>query len=912
MNLFAGFVRSLRRFLRAGRLALPLVLSVAAGIGAYTVLEGFVRGLTHPGPALFPKTRGLLSISPRPGPIVATEGLLTGLELREALQSAGDLKWKGVVRISRGLVTQRSGGPSSGADSSSIVTIAEITPEIAAIFHLPELKTAIASDRLFHQEYGAKPPSDLQINWSGGDRHSLSVAHNTAAPPNLEGIYSGFPVDIWAPLEFTDNESGPERRQYWLFVERPLVRALPTALQAMPYTGILPGAVPSLSRIEKVLRAASTALLLVACTNVALFLLTLSFTRSREYSLCIALGAGRWQMARDVIIDSINLSIMGAAAGSLLAFWLRKVLPAFLYEEDASRLSYSINLETIAWVAAGGAVVTLLCGLTPLLAIPHQRPAAILQREAAGPSAAMQKLQSTLLVVQMASCLVLAISTGFLWNNLTHALRTTAGHRLTGEPVFATMQTTASAGPELFRAAEHLAFSMPLPIGGPATRVAWTNYLPGSRGEWETVHFEPRGLPLRDLNLMVTSFTADSLQDVAVPPKAGRLFSRSDENCPSVVVNQEAAELLFGDETAGRTLQSSHTGILHTIIGVVRSRRGGTRVPLVYHNGTGQTATKTATYSPAQFRAATREAVEQSSRSPRASLERFVVSNGYFEAMGFSLVAGRWPAGVESSEAGTGCRVAVINQQAANLYFPRNDAVGASMIDSAGRRTRIVGVVSAAAAGAFQRALEPAVYYPLAQDFSPRMSVHMITAIPPGRARGTSSRQWTDRLSGQLESLPGAAAVSVKSLDQHLQQTALAPLRITLVLVGATALATFVLILLGLHGALEDMVRRRRREIAIRIALGARRRHVMQLILSAGFRLAAAGTVAGLAATIAVWYSALSGAHSEWPPLWCWLAGPVILPAAVALSSMLPVRQASLTNPLRLMREENPGGGGGE
>ena len=100
-------------------------------------------------------------------------------------------------------------------------------------------------------------------------------------------------------------------------------------------------------------------------------------------------------------------------------------------------------------------------------------------------------------------------------------------------------------------------------------------------------------------------------------------------------------------------------------------------------------------------------------------LDANVVSASYFAAMGLSLIAGRvFP----DDPAPGGCRVGVINQEAAELYFGGN-AVGGAVIDSAGRRTEIVGVVHSALLRTSQRRAEPAIYFPMAQDFLPRMTL---------------------------------------------------------------------------------------------------------------------------------------------------------------------------------------------
>ena len=164
------------------------------------------------------------------------------------------------------------------------------------------------------------------------------------------------------------------------------------------------------------------------------------------------------------------------------------------------------------------------------------------------------------------------------------------------------------------------------------------------------------------------------------------------------------------------------------------------------------------------------------------------------------------------------------------------------------------------------------------------------------------------KLSSTLESVPGrgAAPLRVRTLEMVLGQTALAPLRIATMIVGASATTAFVLSVLGLFGALSDAARERRRELAIRLALGAQRRHVIFQVFREGGRLAGAGILAGTLGSFALsrLLTRLTPAHGL-PALWIWLVAPVLLAAAVAIASALPSQRASIVDPVTIMRDES-------
>jgi len=273
-----------------------------------------------------------------------------------------------------------------------------------------------------------------------------------------------------------------------------------------------------------------------------------------------------------------------------------------------------------------------------------------------------------------------------------------------------------------------------------------------------------------------------------------------------------------------------------------------------------------------------------------------VVSPSYFDAMGLSLMAGLQFS--EQSEPGE-CRIAIVNREAADLYFGGN-AVGSAVIDFQGVRSRVIGVVNSTKIGNFQRHAEPAIYFPMAQDYPLRMTLIAAGRSPTDLMLATL-RQGIAAVPGH-----GSEAVAIKKLSEHLSHTALAPLRIASVIVGSSASTALALSVLGLFSALNDAGRQRRRELAIRIALGAGRGRVIRQVLSKGGRLACAGLLLG---TIGSWALArflgtvVSGnTSSAW---WVWLAAPLGLGVAVVLASLIPARRALIVNPVTIMREES-------
>jgi putative ABC transport system permease protein len=890
MAVWADLRYSARSLTRTPGLALTLLLTIALGIGGNASVVGFVRGLVVPDLPL-PGIDKVVSLFARDaqdafGP-VSYEGYLSVKAHSDAFELLG------AARESRGGIVLDG--------RSSVMAVAALTPECADLFQLPLGEGVVISRRVWQSQLGARPGIRGEpIRIDGVDARVAGVA-----PEWLEGLYLGSAVDVWVPLQEASLE-GTDRtsRTFWAVGRlRPggsanraqsavnADRSGADVIAVVPYTGMTPEAAGGMSRLGTLLPAAAVAVFFIACANVGTFLLSRASARSHETSVRVAIGASRGQLAKQLLSDSVLISVAGGACGVLLAYWVAQIIPALFFDQDAEHLVFAPDIPGIVAASAACALITVACGVVPLFEIRHDRPATVLQRESVGPSKAMRRLRDGLVVAQMACCCLLVISTGLLLQGFRTALQTSAANRL-GPSVLATFEarhrfSRPDLGLQYFRDAEQAAMELP-----GVWAAAWAGTMPGGRPAWQSVLVEPPQLPVREVVMDVAAFTPRSLEDVTLPPIAGRMFGGEDtaRTCTVVIVNEEAAEFLFDGDAVGRSIEDP-AGRRVEIIGVVSTRRAdGTRArdrPAIYYYAE-QTGTPLDRKAPARFRVPVRP------RATRGVLDTNVVSRSYFDAMGLSPIAGR----VFSDDPGPdSCRVGVINQEAAELYFGGN-AVGGAVIDSAGRRTEIVGVVHSPLFRASQRRVEPAFYLPMAQDFRPLMTL-ILAAREMDDEMLTAARRRLDGVPG------GRDSPVVTTLDAHLARTALAPERIAATLVGASAATALTLGVLGLYGAMSDTARQRRREIATRIALGAQSWRVIRQVTSEGLRLAGAGAVAGILGSLLVarWLTRITPAAGS-PAVWVWLAAPLVLVGAVAIASVLPARRALTLDPLTIMRAD--------
>lgn len=821
--------QSARSLARTPGLALALLFTIAIGIASNITIGAFVRGLLTRGSPL--ADRGLVSVFARDG--AGQSGPLTHDQYRTLRESAG-FAWIGAAQVTQTAVE-------FGGEKES-VTVAAISPELAELLQLPVARGIVVSAEF-------------------GKRRDTTAAAGIA-PEWLDGLYAGRAIDVWTALE------EGRGRNHWVLA-RGTPAQVPTGIVTAPYTGFLPDAAEGVDRVGAALWLAAAAVFFIACANVAAFVLGRATSRARETSVRVALGASGAQLVRTLLADTVLISAAGGACGLVLAQWTSRVLPALLFEGDAARLVFAPDLSASATAAAACIAITLLCGLVPVLVLPHKRPAEVLRRESAGPSRSIRRLRTALVVAQMASCCALAVSTAQLTGGLRAALRTGAGQRL-DEPVLATMKAQREWGLRYFRGVEQAVRAMP-----GVRWVEWADRPPGGLAT-RSFRIEPPGLPFREVTLDTALVTVKGLDLFRLPPLAGRLFGFGDHGRRVAIVNEAAATALFGNETAGRIVVDSARAPVE-IIGVVATRRP--TQPTLYFDAADDTAPSAT--GKGIFRA------HVPTPLARADLDVNVVSAGYFTMMSFSLVSGQLFSG----------HGAMVNREAAEAYFGGN-AIGAAVIDDRGKRATITGVVDSPLLGTFHRRADPSIYFSMSEEWLPRMT--MIAGTPAADETALAA------VKRRIERTPGGAETpALKALGTHLGQTALAPLRIATMLIGACTAAGLALGILGLYGAMSDAVRQRRRESALRIALGARRRHVVGQVLFEGGRLAVAGSVVGTVASVLIgrWLGGIAPGGGA-PPLWVWLSAPAALAVAVAIASVLPARGASMTNPVEVLRED--------
>jgi putative ABC transport system permease protein len=282
--------------------------------------------------------------------------------------------------------------------------------------------------------------------------------------------------------------------------------------------------------------------------------------------------------------------------------------------------------------------------------------------------------------------------------------------------------------------------------------------------------------------------------------------------------------------------------------------------------------------------------------SDRLSIPLRSITEDYFNLLGLAISSGRDFRPTDDDKAP---RVAIINQALADRYFPQANPIGKKLWLGGQQQppNEIVGVVTNGRTKDLTQAAEPEIYLSFWQ--SGAFSKHLVV-----RAAG-DPRAVAASVQRELRAVdPTVAVENLKTLEQ-IRGDSLASRSFAMRLLIGFAVVASALTLIGIYGVLSLSVAARRREIAIRTAVGAQRRDILKLVFGEGLRLIAGGVIAGLAAAIMLsrfLKAFLFGVEPTDPTT---LVGVGLLFASVALlACWVPARRAAQVDPLETLRYE--------
>lgn len=283
--------------------------------------------------------------------------------------------------------------------------------------------------------------------------------------------------------------------------------------------------------------------------------------------------------------------------------------------------------------------------------------------------------------------------------------------------------------------------------------------------------------------------------------------------------------------------------------------------------------------------------------SDKIALPLRAVTPDYFKLMSIPLIDGREFRSTDDAKAPG---VAIVNQAFADRFFPHQSPVGRKFWlnrrdNSAG--TQIVGEISNSRTDDLTQRALPEIYLPLWQAHAFSKDLVVRTTADP--------RAVVVAVERELRSIdPTAAIENVRTLEQ-IRDDSLASRTFAMQLLIGFSLIGSILTLVGVYGVLSLSVASRRKELAIRSALGAQQEDIRKLIFGEGFRLIAGGVLAGVALAILfsrVLRSFLFGVQPS-DPATILVAG-ILFVAVALLACWVPVRRAAGVDPLDALRYE--------
>jgi len=282
--------------------------------------------------------------------------------------------------------------------------------------------------------------------------------------------------------------------------------------------------------------------------------------------------------------------------------------------------------------------------------------------------------------------------------------------------------------------------------------------------------------------------------------------------------------------------------------------------------------------------------------SDRLSIPLRSVTQDYFQLLGLPISAGR---SFRSTDDDNAPRVAIVNQALVDRYFPQTNPIGKKVrLPGAPKPDlEIVGVVSNGRTEDLTQVAEPEIYVSFWQMGA--FSKHLVVRA------ATDPRAVAASVQRELRAVdPTAAVEKLKTLEQIRGDSQAARTFAMQLLVGFAIVAS-ALTLIGIYGVLSLSVATRRREIAIRTAVGAERGDILKLVFGEGLRLIAGGVVTGLAASIALsqFLKAFLFGVSPTNPLILLGVGFLFICVAL-LACWIPARRATKVDPLEALRYE--------
>jgi predicted permease len=785
------------------------VLTLALGIGANSAIFSVVNAvLLRPLP--YPKADRLVYLNE------VTQGTDTSIALPDYADWRKDSKSFEHLAISRLESRNLSGIPGREPERISVAYVTAnffnvigLPPQVGRTFTEDEDRPgapslAVISDRLWDRAFHRDP----QVVGRPMNFHGTPITVIGVMPPEMDSPHG---VDAWFAVMRRANLPGWQNRaNHPMFFgwgrlkdgvtvqqARGEIKAIAARLEKLyPATNAGTGAEvrPLLENLLGnyrtslgLLLGAVALVLLIACANIANLLAARGAARAREFAVRAAMGAGRGQIIRQLLLESFVISAIGGALGLVFATWGRDALVAFAPAGAPRFEGIGFDWRVMAFTFLLATLTTILFGLWPAWQAARTDINVALQAGSFGSSETKTARRSRdwLVIIEVALTLLLLSAAGLVLKS------------------FAKMQSA------------RLGFNPQQLL---------------------TVHVELPFTKYDELN-KILNFTTPLLDEVRKLP--GVQSAALSSNPPML----SGWQISFMPEGAPPT---------------------------------------------------------DPSQQPSADNE--VVQGDYFATLGINLIRGRT---FNEHDTASSPKVVIIDQTLADLTFKGQDPIGKRiMVDTESDSSdgpqlhEIIGLVPHVKFRGYDDALPvPSFFFPQAQVGRTSFVLHVRAS---GNVKGLEKpvRDIINRLD------PTQPVFDVRTMEERVATT-WAPQRLLSFLLAIFAGLALLLAAVGLYGVLSYTAFQRLREIAVRLALGARPAHIHKLVMGHGLRLFGVGIAVGALGVLAsagMIRSFLFGVSPLDPQTY--LIVGFILSVVTIMAAWLPARRACRVNPIVALRAE--------
>ena len=610
-NLMQDIRYCLRTLAKNSGFTLVAVLTLALGIGANTAIFSVVQNLLLR-PLPYPQPESLVEIWNTYPPQVPRGGLSPGdyADWRREAKSFSEMG--GYADVSHGFNLTGDGEPQRiqvGYASSSIFFMLGARV-VAGRSFVPEEDRAgnapvvLLSHRLWQGRYGGD--SRVVGRTVTLDNHSYTIA----------GILpAGFQLlrwaDMWMPLGQFDDDLTEHVHHAFAAIARlkPGVTLSEASAEirqlneqsAIAYPiehknfGVLVQKLqdPSAEKLRNtllVLFGAVGLVLLIACANIVNLLLVRNAARQREVAVRTALGANQWRLVRQLLTESVLLSLLGGGLGLIFAVAGLKILKSFVPDDLAVLRETGLNGWVLGFTLAVCLAAGLACGLLPALRTLKTNLAGVLKQGSKGASTAgYQQTHSLLVISEVAMALVPLIGAGLLLRSFQHLLQVDPGfqteHILTMEvqqPTLTFAQRNQLSLVEQSKLWEKQSLQFDQIAGQiralPGVREAGgIDDLPLGTEFRKAARFVIEGQPAIAAGArpiaQLRSASLSYFSALRIPLRAGRFFNQEDWSIANILINEAMARRFWpGGDALGKRIDLcslDKQSCLYTIVGIV-------------------------------------------------------------------------------------------------------------------------------------------------------------------------------------------------------------------------------------------------------------------------------------------------------------------------------------------------------